>query len=91
MVVFWLVVLALVLYFSGQVAYARGRKDKWEEMCKDYICIHKSVCIIPVVKENGSDKKEVKKEPKVKKITQKKLDKKPQKIYNRKTYNNQGK
>ena len=36
---------AVMVYLVGQVAYTKGRKDKWEEMCREYICIHKSVCI----------------------------------------------
>ena len=41
----------IMAYLIGQVAYREGRKSKWEEMCKEYICIHKSVCIKPCKKE----------------------------------------
>ena len=40
-------VLALLCYLIGKVAYNEGRKSKWEEMSRDYICIHKSVLIQP--------------------------------------------
>lgn len=40
----------IMAYLIGQVAYREGRKSKWEEMCKEYICIHKSVCIKPCEK-----------------------------------------
>lgn len=44
-------VMGLIMaYLIGQVAYREGRKSKWEEMCKEYICIHKSVCIKPCEK-----------------------------------------
>lgn len=41
---------AVMVYLVGRVAYNEGRKAKWEEMCKEYICIHKSVCIKPCEK-----------------------------------------
>ena len=40
----------IMAYLIGQVAYRQGRKSKWEEMCKEYICIHKTVCIKPCEK-----------------------------------------
>lgn len=42
---------AVMVYLVGRVAYNEGRKSKWEEMCKEYICIHKSVCVKPCKKE----------------------------------------
>lgn len=42
----------IMAYLIGQVAYREGRKSKWEEMCKEYICIHKSVCIKHCEKEH---------------------------------------
>lgn len=41
MCLLWLVICCLV----WKVAYNQGRKDKWKELCEDYICIHKSVGI----------------------------------------------
>lgn len=40
-----LFVWAVMVYLVGRVAYNEGRKSKWEEMSREYICIHKSVCI----------------------------------------------
>ena len=46
MVFLWnLFVWAIMVYLVGCVAYNEGRKSKWEEMSREYICIHKSVCI----------------------------------------------
>lgn len=45
-----LFVWAVMVYLVGRVAYNEGRKSKWEEMCREYICIHKSVCIRPCEK-----------------------------------------
>lgn len=42
----------IMAYLIGQVAYREGRKSKWEEMCKEYICIHKSVCVKSCGKEH---------------------------------------
>lgn len=36
---------AMITYLACQLAYRQGRKEKWEEMCKDYICIHKTTCV----------------------------------------------
>lgn len=49
MLFIWL--CAIIGYLSCNVAYNQGRKSKWEEMCKEYICIHKSVCIQEVKKD----------------------------------------
>lgn len=57
-------VMGLIMaYLIGQVAYREGRKSKWEEMCREYICIHKSVCIKPCEKEEKTtiDKRHKKK------------------------------
>ena len=48
----WAIMGLIMAYLIGQVAYREGRKSKWEEMCKEYICIHKSVCIKPCEKEH---------------------------------------
>ena len=44
-IVWDLFIWAVMVYLVYKVAYNDGRKSKWEEMCRDYICIHKSVCI----------------------------------------------
>lgn len=36
---------AVMVYLVGELAYKEGRKSKWEEMSREYICIHKS-CLI---------------------------------------------
>ena len=63
-----LFVWAIMVYLVGCVAYNEGRKSKWEEMSREYICIHKSVCI--------KDIKEVKKARKKRVITLDKTRKK---------------
>lgn len=47
MTVLGLFVLALLCYLIGKVAYNEGRRDKWEEISKCYIVLHKSVLIQP--------------------------------------------
>lgn len=47
-----LFVWAVMAYLVGRVAYNEGRKSKWEEMSREYICIHKSVCIKETKIEN---------------------------------------
>lgn len=61
----------IMAYLIGQVAYREGRKSKWEEMCREYICIHKSVCIRTCERTER---------------TEKTLDKKNKKRYNVKAY-----
>lgn len=46
----WVFVWLLTAYLVGKLAYVRGRRDKWEELSKDYICIHKSVSVKPTEK-----------------------------------------
>lgn len=43
--IFW----GIISYLACRVAYTQGRKDKWEEIARDYICFHKSVRIKPLV------------------------------------------
>ena len=43
----WVSVWLLTAYLVGNLAYVRGRRDKWEELSKEYICIHKSVSVKP--------------------------------------------
>lgn len=70
----WVFVWLLTAYLVGNLAYVRGRRDKWEELSKDYICIHKSVSVKPADRKN-----------KIKK-TNKRLDKKRLKRYNKSSY-----
>lgn len=44
----WL--FGIIGYLACRVAYSQGRKSKWQEMCTEYICIHKSVCIKEIQK-----------------------------------------
>ena len=46
----WVFVWLIMAYLIGQLAYRKGRQDKWEELSTDYICIHKSVGITPLAK-----------------------------------------
>lgn len=45
MFVCWVV----ISYLACRIAYNQGRKDKWEDMSKNYICIHKDVKIKPYI------------------------------------------
>lgn len=65
MIVALFIMWGIVGYLACRVAYNQGRKDKWDEIARDYICFHKSVKIKPLivtvdyVKEKGN--KQVKK------------------------------
>jgi hypothetical protein len=61
MTVFMLMMLAIMCYLIGIVAYNEGRKSKWEEMSREYICIHKSVCIQQCEPKKPLDKHKKKK------------------------------
>lgn len=61
----------IMAYLIGQVAYREGRKSKWEEMCREYICLHKSVIICHEKKEEKANKR---------------LDNKRKKKYNKESY-----
>lgn len=39
----------VITYMACRIAYNQGRKDKWIDMSKNYICIHKDVKIKPYV------------------------------------------
>lgn len=41
----FLIVWATTAYLVARVAYAQGMRDKWEEVTKDYICLHKGVVV----------------------------------------------
>lgn len=62
MLFMWL--FAIIGYLACRVAYNQGRKSKWEEMCTEYICIHKSVCIQEKKQETKQETKDIKKEKK---------------------------
>ena len=71
--IIWVFVWLVTAYLVGQVAYAKGRKDKWDELSKEYICFHKSVIVC-------REKKEEK--------TKKHIDNRSKKKYNKKSYSN---
>lgn len=71
--IIWVFVWLVTAYLVGQVAYSKGRKDKWEELSKEYICLHKSVIVC-------LEKKEEK--------TNKNIDNRSKKKYNKKSYSN---
>lgn len=48
MEVFMLVLMAMVCYLVGRVAFNEGRKSKWQEIATQYIVLHKSVLIQPL-------------------------------------------
>lgn len=51
-------------YLACRVAYNQGRKDKWNEIARDYICFHKSVNIKPLIVTVDYELKKCKKFPK---------------------------
>ena len=62
--IFW----AMASYLACRVAYIQGRTDKWREMSRYYICLHKSVLI-----KRGWDEPKFKKKKQAKKhLTSKK-------------------
>ena len=61
MEVFMLVLMAMVCYLVGRVAYVEGRRSKWEEISKCYIVLHKSVLIEPNKPQKTLDKHKKKK------------------------------
>lgn len=69
--IIWVFVWLVTAYLVGQVAYAKGRKDKWEELSREYICLHKSVIICHEKKEEKANKR---------------LDNKRKKKYNKESY-----
>ena len=56
--IFW----GMISYLACRVAYIQGRASKWEEMSRDYLCLHKSVII-----KKEWDKKNVNKKNNIKK------------------------
>lgn len=48
MEVFMLVLMLIVCYLVGRVAFNEGRKSKWQEIATQYIVLHKSVLIQPL-------------------------------------------
>lgn len=69
-IIWWMFCWAMMCYLVGRVAFQEGRKSKWEEMSREYICIHKSV-FITYPNQNG---------------VKKTLDKKVKKRYNKSSY-----
>ena len=61
MVVLLFVLWGIAGYLACRVAYNQGRKDKWEEIARDYICFHKSVNIKPLIVTVGYEIKKDKK------------------------------
>lgn len=45
MFVCWIV----ISYLACRIAYNQGWKDKWVDMSKNYICIHKDIKIKPYI------------------------------------------
>lgn len=45
MIVMLFILWGMIAYLACRVAYIQGRKDKWEEVATQYICLHKSVLI----------------------------------------------
>jgi hypothetical protein len=72
MEVFMLVMMAMVCYLVGRVAFNEGRKSKWQEVSREYIVLHKSVLIQPL-------------QPYDKKLSKKHLTKHKKNCYNKST------
>lgn len=49
LLIFW----AIISYLACRVAYVQGRRDKWEDVSRNYICLHKTCCVVPVVYERN--------------------------------------
>lgn len=75
--IIWIFVWLLTAYLVGQVAYAKGRKDKWVELSRDYICIHKTCSVRQNEKKPKKFRAQIKKN----------LDNRSKKKYNKKSYN----
>lgn len=45
----------LIGYFACRIAYIQGRRDKWEDVSRQYICIHKSCCVVPNIQQSKKD------------------------------------
>lgn len=82
--IIWMFVGLLLAYLVGQVAYEKGRKDKWEEMSKEYICLHKSVIVIK--NENKTENQTEKAGKSKKEKSKKNLDNRRKNKYNKKSY-----
>ena len=39
--IFW----GMIAYLACRVSYAQGRASKWQEISREYLCLHKSVLI----------------------------------------------
>lgn len=61
MIVSLLIMWGIAGYLACRVAYNQGRKDKWEEIARDYICFHKSVKIKPLIVSVTYEKEQNKK------------------------------
>lgn len=66
MIAILLLLWGMIGYLACRVAYTQGRKDKWEEMARDYICFHKTVKVKPLIVtvDYEAPKKQVKKQGK---------------------------
>lgn len=64
MIVSLFIMWCIAGYLACRVAYSQGRKDKWEEVARDYICFHKSVKIKPLIVTISYDKEQNKKSSK---------------------------
>lgn len=49
MIFIW--IFLIVCYLVGKLSYEYGKKEEWRKISKEYICIHKSVCVKPCKKE----------------------------------------
>lgn len=83
-VILWTLAFLLMAYLIGQLAYRKGRQDKWEEISKDYICLHKGVVVsrVKVRKKIAKDIQRAEKRCRARKRKQN-LDKIVKKRYNK--------
>lgn len=61
MIVSLFIMWGIAGYLACRVAYNQGRKDKWDEIARDYICFHKSVKIKPLIVSVTYEKEQNKK------------------------------
>lgn len=83
-VILWTLAFLLMAYLIGQLAYRKGRQDKWEEISKDYICLHNGVVVsrAKVRKKIAKDIQRAEKRSRARKSKQT-LDKIVKKRYNK--------
>lgn len=61
MLIMLCILYGIIVVLACKVAYNKGRKDKWEDIAKNYICFHKDVKIRPYIVTIDFEKKRINK------------------------------